>query len=226
MTVDLGPHLDANLARVMARVRATGRDPATVRIIAVTKGFGPDVVRAAASLGLLDIGENYADELVAKAAGLTGLGIRWHFQGAIQTNKINRLSAHVSCWQSVDSASHMAAIAKRVPGATVLVQVDQSGQAQRSGCRPDRVAEVVAAGRSVGLDVAGLMCVASLGGDPAAEFGVVAELADTLELRERSMGMSDDFEVALVRGATMIRLGSVLFGTRPRRAAPMGSTIA
>jgi hypothetical protein len=213
----------ANLAAVRRRIAAAGRDPASVRIVAVTKGFPVAAANAAIAAGLVDLGENYADELVAKARELGDAAVRWHFQGALQTNKINRLAPHVACWQSLDSEHRLRALAARVPGASVLVQVDLSGSAGRGGCRVADVARLVAAGTALGLRVDGLMCVAPLGTDPAAAFAEVAGLADDLGLRERSMGMSDDFEAAVRCGATMIRLGSVLFGPRPRGPAPSAS---
>jgi pyridoxal phosphate enzyme (YggS family) len=193
----------------------------------VTKGFGVDAARAALAVGLADLGENYADELVAKAEAIAAepvgaAGVRWHFHGTLQTNKINRLAPHVHLWQTVDSPSRAAALASRVPGARVLVQVDFSGRPGRAGCDPAATDALVRQARDTGLDVRGLMCVAPLGEPPERAFAALRRLADGLDLAERSMGMSGDFEEAVRAGATMIRLGSVLFGARPGR--PPGST--
>ena len=218
----------ANLATVRASIERTGRDPDTVRIVAVTKGQPASIVRAALAVGLVDVGENYADELVTKAEALTGaaLTVRWHFQGRLQTNKINRLIPHVWLWQTVDSSDRALALAARAPGAKVLVQVDLSGDPGRSGVAPDTVSRVVAQCHDGGLDVLGLMCVAPLpaGGapDPASAFAQVSQMADELGLEHRSMGMSDDFEAAVRAGSTIIRIGSALFGARPQKESALG----
>jgi len=195
-----------------------------VRIVAVTKGFGADAVRAALEVGLDDIGENYADELVAKAGALSDGGPvattpAWHYLGAVQRNKVPRLAPLVSCWQGVARIEEGRAIAHRRPGATVLVQVDVAGLPGRGGCPPGQVSELVGALRGEELDVAGLMAVGRPGPSDEARpgFTLVSRLADALDLPVRSMGMSDDFEVAVAEGSTMVRLGRVLFGERPPR---------
>ena len=196
-------------------------------MVGVTKGFGPDAVRAALDAGLRDLGENYAAELVAKAAARTGRGggdggedaggrVVWHFLGAIQRNKVADLAPVVGVWQSVAREVEGARIARFAPGATVLVQVDVTGRAGRNGCPPDGVGGLVRRLRALDLDVVGLMTVAAPG-RAAAEtaFGEVARLADELGLKERSMGMSDDLEPAVAAGSTMVRIGRALFGERP-----------
>jgi uncharacterized pyridoxal phosphate-containing UPF0001 family protein len=203
---------------VRSRIEAASGDPSSVRIVAVTKGFGVDAVGAARSAGLVDVGENYADELVAKADALDAGGTVpvWHFLGAVQRNKVARLAGLVTWWQGVRRIEEGRAIAGRRPGSTVLVQVDVAGIPGRGGCPPDPAAELVRALRDEDLDVAGLMAVGPPG--PAEEarsgFRLVSDLADSLALPVRSMGMSDDFEVALAEGSTMVRLGRVLFGAR------------
>ncbi len=213
--------------RTRRRVDAAGAG-GPVRIVAVTKGFGVDAVAAALSAGLVDIGENYADELVAKARDLGGLGIPgstrgpdgpdpvWHFLGAVQRNKVPRLAPLVSWWQGLSRLEEGRAIARRRPGSTVLVQVDVAGIPGRGGCAPGEVPALVEALRSEDLTVAGLMAVGPPGPPEGARpgFRLVAGLADALELPVRSMGMSDDFEVAVEEGSTMVRLGRVLFGDR------------
>lgn len=220
-----------------------------MRIVAVTKGFGPDAVRAALAAGLRDIGENYAQELVTKVSALdqpavpggtpgsSGTvpapcgtdpevmgavghgGAQWHFLGAIQRNKVRALAPLVACWQSVARAVEGEAIARHHPGASVLVEVDVTGAPSRNGCGPADVPALVAALRTNGLDVRGLMTVAPDGGGEHARqaFRTCRELADQLELPERSMGMSTDLELAVAEGTTMVRLGRALFGERPRR---------
>jgi uncharacterized pyridoxal phosphate-containing UPF0001 family protein len=196
----------------------------------VTKGFGAEAVRAALDAGLRDLGENYASELVAKAAaeggpegGAEARGLRWHFLGAIQRNKVAALAPVVGVWQSVTREVEGERIARFAPGATVLVQVDVTGRPGRNGCAPGEVPDLVSRLRALELKVVGLMTVAAPG-RAAAEtaFGEVARLADELGLEERSMGMSDDLEPAVAAGSTMVRIGRALFGRR-RPAAPAES---
>jgi pyridoxal phosphate enzyme (YggS family) len=211
----------ARLAAVRARIGSTGRDPLGVRIVAVTKGFPGTAVEAALSCGLEDIGENYAQELVAKAPATRG-PVRWHFIGRIQTNKVRRLAPLVSLWQGVDRVEAGQAIARHQPGGAVLVEVNVAGDPAKGGCRPADTAGLVDALRELGLDVRGLMTVAAAGpgAEPdaaAAEFARLAALGRRLGLTELSMGMSGDREAAVREGATMVRLGQALFGPRPRR---------
>jgi uncharacterized pyridoxal phosphate-containing UPF0001 family protein len=184
-----------------------------VRVIAVTKTFGPEAVVAAREAGLADVGENYAAELVDKAPGPEGT--RWHFLGAIQRNKVRTLAPLVDLWQSVSRAAEGERIVQFAPGAALLVQVEASGLPGRNGCDPDQVPLLVADLQSLGLEVRGLMTVAPP--EPAgaqAAFATVARLADQLGLPERSMGMTDDLEAAVAAGSTMVRIGRALFGAR------------
>jgi len=205
---------------VRARIVHAGGDPAVVRVVRVTKGFGPDAVQAALVAGLRDLGENYAEELVAKAeeSGPKG-GAVWHFLGAIQRNKVAALAPVVGVWQSVAREAEGARIARFAPGATVMVQVDLTRLPGRNGCRVEGVPGLVDRLRALGLDVVGLMTVAAPGREAAASaFGKVTQLADQLGLRERSMGMSEDLEEAVAAGSTMVRVGRALFGDRPQAA--------
>lgn len=206
----LGDLVAANLAGVRARIGDH------VRIVAVTKGFGADAVDAAVAAGLDDIGENYGPELLDKWRA----GPRWHFLGGIQRNKVRALAPKVDLWQGVDRIAAGREIAKRAPGAAVLVQVNLAGDPQRIGCTFDDAPALTGALRHAGLDVRGLMGVAPQGPpDSVARplFRRLAELAQRLELAELSMGMSGDVEVAVAEGATMVRLGTALFGPRPPR---------
>jgi hypothetical protein len=209
------------LDAVRQRIERAGGDSSRVRIVGVTKGFGPEAVAAAQSAGLRDIGENYAAELVAKAGGagsgaVEGEGIRWHFLGAVQRNKVPLLAPIVGLWQSVSRGSEGDRIARFAPGAAVLVQVDTTGLPGRNGCPPEGVGDLVARLLDLGLDVRGLMTVAAPGEAAAREaFGSVGRLADLLGLEERSMGMTDDLEAAVGAGTTMVRVGRALFGDRP-----------
>lgn len=204
----------------MAEVRRRIGDDG-VRLVAVTKGFDADAVVAAVAAGVLDIGESYAQELRAKAAVP---GATWHFVGRLQTNKVRQLAGVVDLWQSVDRAELGEEIARRVPGAAVLVQVNVSGEPQKGGCEPAEAPALVGRLGRAGLDVRGLMTVGHPG-DPQPGFRLLASLADDLGLPERSMGMSGDLEIAVEAGSTMVRVGRALFGDRPRagRAVKVGS---
>ncbi len=182
-------------------------------------------------MGLVDVGENYAQELVAKAAAVGPLlgesaGPRWHFLGALQRNKVKSLAPLVACWQSVARLAEGAEIARGAPGAEVLVEVDVTGLPGRGGCAAAEAPGLVRDLGELDLVVRGLMTVAPV--DPAAararRSARVRELADRLGLPERSMGMTDDLEAAVAEGSTMVRLGRALFGDRPLRrpAAPAG----
>lgn len=206
----------AELASLRERIAGAGGDPDRIRILAVTKGFGPDAIRAALDAGLTAVGENYAQELLDKAAALDAPP-EWHFIGRLQSNKVRQLADHVACWQSVDRPSLVAEIARRAPGARILVQVNASGEEQKGGAAPADVPDLVTRARDAGLDVAGVMAVGVFGDARATDtaFRAVVALADELSLPERSIGMTDDLELAVRAGSTMVRIGRALFGVRP-----------
>jgi pyridoxal phosphate enzyme (YggS family) len=217
------------LAVARARIAAAGGDLAAVTIVAVTKGFGVAAVRAARTAGLCDVGDNYAQELLDKFEALgdehpesAGGGLRWHFLGPVQRNKVAALAAPVDCWQTVDRLAAGEAIARRRPGARILVQVNASGEATKHGCRPDGAGELVAQLRRLPLQVSGLMTIGPAGPPEGARpiFRQVAALGRKLGLTELSMGMTNDLEVAIQEGATMVRIGRGLFGPRGRTASP------
>ncbi len=222
MAPDAFPRFEERLAAVRDRIAAAAPDPGEVTLLAVTKGFGPEAVRTAVAAGLVAVGENYADELVAKAAtvaGDPGPAPEWHFLGAIQRNKVPRLAPVVACWQALSRIEEGRSIARHRPGARVLVQVDVAGLPGRGGVPVSDVSGLVAELRAEDLDVAGLMAVGPPGPAEGARpgFREVRRLADDLDLAVRSMGMTDDLEVALSEGSTMVRLGRALFGERPPR---------
>jgi pyridoxal phosphate enzyme (YggS family) len=205
------------LVEARARIeRAGGHD---VTIVAVTKGFGADAIRAALACGLTDVGENYAQELLAKLADLDPVASRprVHFIGHLQTNKVRSLVPAVDVWQTVDRIGAGRAIASRSPGAVVLVQVNVSDEQQKGGCTPADAPGLVAELREQGLHVDGLMTVGRTGRpeDARPGFRLLRRLVDELGLTTCSMGMTDDLEVAVGEGSTMVRLGSALFGMRP-----------
>ncbi len=209
------------LAEVRDRIARAGGDCRSITVVAVTKGFGLDAVRAAHDAGLRDLGENYAQELLSKSdrgsEPSMRTTLRWHFLGAVQRNKVRRLTPVVHTWQGVDRIRAGAEIARHAPGAKVLVQVNVTASPHRNGCSWEEAPQLVDALRGEGVDVQGLMCVGPRR-DPRPPFRRLARLARQLELREVSMGMSADLEAAVQEGSTMLRIGAALFGPRPRGA--------
>lgn len=205
------------LDRIDARIRE--RTDRRVTVIAVTKAFGVEAVRAAVAAGCRDIGENYAQELVDKMREYGDHDRPTvHFIGRLQSNKVKMLAPVVDVWQSVDRASLVDEIARRAPGARIFVQVNATGEADKGGCDPGLVPELVETARARGLRVEGLMVVGPTDGDPqrtATAFTKVAALAREVGVSELSMGMSDDLDLALDAGSTMVRIGSAIFGGRP-----------
>ena len=202
-------------AGIRRRIESAGGDPATITLLAVTKTFPAEVAASAYEAGLTMLGENYAMELVDKASALQDRAIAWHFLGAIQTNKVARLAPVTDCFQGLTRQKEAAAIARHRPGAGVMVQVDLTGRPERGGVPPAEVEGLVLAAQHLGLDVRGLMTVAPE--DPTAAraaFKEVVRIADGLGLPERSMGMTGDLEIAVEEGATMVRIGRALFGSR------------
>ena len=204
------------------RIGAAGGEPDDVTVVAVAKGFGPEAVEAAVGAGLTDIGENYAQELLATfdaVAPGAAARCRWHFIGHVQRNKVRALAPVVHLWQTVDRVVTGQEIARRAPEAEVLVQVNVSGEQVKNGCRFDEAPLLVEALQDLGLDVCGVMAVGPAGPPEEARPGFrrLVALADRLGLRERSMGMTDDLEVAVQEGTTMVRVGRALFGPRPGR---------
>ncbi len=200
--------------RIAAAATRAGLDPGRVTLVAAAKTAPVERVRAVVEAGVADVGENRAQELLAKAPGCTDLPLRWHFLGRLQRNKVRALAPVVSCWQSVDRLPLGEEIARRAPGARVLVEVNLGEELQKGGCAPGAVAPLVDDLRRLGLEVAGLMAVPPHHQEPRRWFATLREHAVTLGLPEVSMGMTDDFEVAVEEGATMVRVGRALFGDR------------
>lgn len=225
MTIDPAEITD-HVERVRSRITRAGGDPDAITLVTVTKGFGADVVRAALAAGLTDLGENYAQELTAKQAELDeepdphGRFPSWHFLGRLQSNKVRTLAPLVTLWQSIDRAELIDELALRAPGASILVQINLSGEEQKGGCPFAHAPELVAWARERGLGVRGLMGVAPAGAPEEARPGFrrLVALADELDLAVRSIGMSADLEVAVEEGTTMVRIGTDLFGPRPPRS--------
>ena len=177
-------------------------------------------VAEAVALGVTDVGENRAQELLAKADALaagtstTGSDVCWHFLGRLQRNKVRSLAGTVTWWQSVDREALGVAIARHAPRAQVLVEVNLGLEPQKGGCAPTDAARLADALRRLGLRVEGLMTIPPAGDDPRRWFAALRELGGDLGVRHLSMGMTDDYEVAVQEGATMVRIGRAIFGAR------------
>ena len=218
--------LPERLAQVRADIARRASQPVT--IVAVTKGFGVDAVRASIAAGLLDIGENRVQEAVEKqeelGAGSQELGIRWHLIGHLQRNKAKLVPGRFELVHSVDSLELATELDKRASGLRVLLQVNVAGEARKSGCGPDEarpLARQISALENVRLE--GLMTMAPFTDDVEVQrrtFRGLRVLRDTIKeedgiwLPTLSMGMSGDYATAVQEGATVIRLGTVLFGAR------------
>ena len=214
--------------RVDSAARDAGRDPAAVRLVAVTKGQPAGAIEVAEVLGLRDIGESRVQEAQAKIEAIGRRALSWHMIGHLQRNKAKPAAALFDTVHSVDSAALAADLARHrelVGGRPlrVLIEVELSGLPGRAGVVPEEAAALVAAARDhPSLDVVGLMTIAPPGRPEEAErcFSRLRGLRDVIRagsgiaLGELSMGMSDDFEVAIAQGATIIRLGRALFGDR------------
>lgn len=208
----------ANLKAVRERIEQLGRDPESVAIVAVTKGFGPEACREALAAGLTILGENRVQEALAKMDVVNGA--QWHLIGHLQTNKVRHAAGRFALIQSVDTVRLADQIARTHPEQQVLVEVNVSREPQKSGAPPDQALDVMTAVAPL-LDLRGLMAMGPTQGDPTGAFKELKRLHDEAEQRLGkalpilSMGMSGDFEAALTAGSTMLRLGQVLFGPRP-----------
>lgn len=220
MLPDLGT-LQERRHDLVERILAAGGDPASIEIVAVTKRFPVEAVELALAAGFDSIGENYAQELIDKATTFAERALddrrpTWHMIGGLQRNKIKKLAPFVPVLQTVDRLELITEVAKRVPAATIFLQVNTTDEPQKSGCAVGDVAQLVAACRDAELDLRGLMTVGPTdGSDPSSAFASLRHLVDLHGLEQCSMGMSADLEAAVRAGSTMIRVGSALFGPRP-----------
>jgi pyridoxal phosphate enzyme (YggS family) len=232
--VTLHADIARNLAEVRSRIRnsavAAGRNPDAVRLIAVSKTFPLEHIRAAAAAGQRDFGENRVQEALQKIDGSADLKVRWHLIGTLQSNKVRKAVARFSAIHSVDSVKLLEAIdvAAAQSGVTqeVLVQVDLAGEATKHGAPPAEAREIArAAARCRSVRCIGLMTIPPFfeqAEDARQYFAQLRHLRDTLlsdgldpaMMRELSMGMSHDFEIAVQEGATLVRLGTAIFGQR------------
>ena len=196
-----------------------------VGIVAVTKTFGIDAWNDAKFAGCEAVGENYAQELIAKSHQVARLDrLPVHFIGQLQTNKIKSLFDIVDVWQSVDRASVVTELVKRQLARTsagrceILVQVNTTSETDKGGCDPTEVEALVHQARQGGLDVTGLMTVGPTDMDPfknRAAFALLKRMAADLGVEQLSMGMTADVEIAVEEGSTLVRVGTALFGQRP-----------
>lgn len=211
--------IDVRLAEVRERVEAAavaaGRAPHEVTIVAVSKGVVPERVRAAIAAGAYEFGENRAQELLSKSDAIDDERVHWHFVGRLQRNKVRALAPVVTLWHSIDREELVEPLARHVPGARVLVQVNVAGEPQKAGCAPASAAPLTGVLRERGLRVEGLMTVPPAGADPRPVFAALRDLAARLGLSTLSMGMTGDFELAIAEGATIVRVGRAIFGPRP-----------
>jgi pyridoxal phosphate enzyme (YggS family) len=222
----------AALARVRVRIaaaaRVAGRAPDSVRLVAVSKKMTVDDVRAALHAGQLDLGESYGQELRDKRQALADEPVppRWHFIGPLQANKVKYVAGNVALVHSVDSAPLLDELERRGADQACLVQVNVAGEAQKRGVAPAALPALLDHFATLShVRCEGLMTVPPLSDDPAAArpfFAALRALRDLeternrphVDLRELSMGMSHDLEMAIAEGSTLVRVGTAVFGTR------------
>lgn len=224
----IAANLQAVRARIAAACAAAGRPAESVQLLAVSKTWPATSVRKAAAAGQRAFGENYVQEAAEKAAKLAGLNLEWHFIGPLQSNKTRTVAEGFGWVHSVDRLKIAERLAAQRPAAlpplNVCLQVNVSGEASKSGCAPEQgVALAAAIGALPGLRLRGLMAIPEPTGDVARQRRQFALLRHTLErinaeldfrLDTLSMGMSDDLEAAIMEGATIVRVGTAIFGQR------------
>jgi pyridoxal phosphate enzyme (YggS family) len=225
---ELAANLDAVRRRIATAAQAAGRDPDEITLVAVTKFFPASDVRLLAGLGVTDIGENRHQEAQNKAAECRDLPLRWHFIGGLQSNKAAAVARYADVVESVDRLKLIGALDRgaheRSHEVDVLLQVslDQPGRDSRSGADPDELDALASAVEEAGmLRLRGLMAIAPLDEDPAAAYARLAAIREKFVAahpgaRWLSAGMSGDLEAAVEVGATHVRLGTAVLGTRPR----------
>ncbi len=214
-----------NLRRVQDQIAATGRP---VQLIAVSKIQPVDSIREAATAGQHAFGENYVQELVNKAEALADLQLNWHFIGHLQRNKVNMLLPHISTIHSIDSVRLAEAIAGRARRSiSGFVEVNIAGEASKAGIAGDQLPELLRiCSEFQNLEIKGLMCIPPPTHDHEAQKKYFTEVASLQQrantegwyrhpLTDLSMGMSHDFMTAIECGATMVRIGTAIFGERP-----------
>jgi pyridoxal phosphate enzyme (YggS family) len=207
------------LQRIEQAARRGGRDPASIRLIAVTKTVPPDRIREAVDAGIRDLGENRLQEAQPKIEALADLHVTWHFIGRLQTNKAKKVAEVFDWVQSIDRLELVEKLDQQAPEKMpVLVEVKLHAEDTKSGAEESVLTELVSRlRRSARLDLRGLMAIPPFVEDVESVrpyFRKLRELAQRYQLTELSMGMSHDFDVAIEEGATMVRVGTALFGDR------------
>ena len=222
VAVSVGERLEAVRQRIARALATAGREPGSVRLVAVSKRHPLEAIREAYAAGQRVFGESYAQELEAKASALSDLEIEWRFIGHLQRNKAKVVVAAGAGVDSVDSRRLATALHQRASDAGavlgVRVQVNVAGEHQKAGVAPAELDALIAHVRALGsLRLEGLMTIPPAGEpeDARPYFRALASLADRYELPVRSMGMSGDLEVAVAEGATEVRVGTAVFGPRP-----------
>ena len=211
--------VEDNLKSVRERIERAGRNPDEIAIVAVTKGYGPAVCQAGLDAGLKILGENRVQEALGKMDAVKGA--EWHLIGHLQTNKVKLAAGRFALIQSVDSRHLADALARINVEQKVLVEVNVAREPRKTGVDPAGAPELLDAVAEM-LDLQGLMAMGPAEGDPRPAFDELRTIRDEAQQRLGkalpilSMGMSGDFEVAVKAGSTMVRLGTVLFGPRPR----------
>jgi pyridoxal phosphate enzyme (YggS family) len=214
-------------SRIRQAAAAAGRDPAAVTLVAVTKAQTAETIRVAATAGVTDFGENYLQEALGKMDQLADLPLRWHFIGGIQSNKTRAIAERFDWVHSIDRLSVARRLSEQrpfhAPPLNLCIQVELVPEPNKSGIVPGGVGQLAAAVAPLPrVQLRGLMCVPPPQADVAAARGVFARLRTLLEelnasghkLDTLSMGMSGDFEPAIAEGATLVRIGTALFGSR------------
>ena len=219
-----------NLASVGGRIEAAckraGRDPASVQLVAVSKLQPLEKLRAALVAGQRVFGENYAQELREKADALRGevgslASPEWHFLGALQTNKVKLVVGRAALVHTVDRLALAAEIGKRAAASglvqRVLLEVNVGGEPQKAGAVAEELPKLIDQIRGLGsLRLEGLMCIPPADGEPRRHFARLRTLNEQHRAGPHlSMGMSEDFETAIEEGATLVRVGTAVFGARP-----------
>jgi pyridoxal phosphate enzyme (YggS family) len=220
-------HVNEVRFRMQKAATAAGRDPAAVTLVAVSKAQTAESVRLAATAGVTDFGENYLQEALPKMDRLADLHLTWHFIGAIQSNKTRAIAERFDWAHSIDRLSVARRLSEQrpfhAPPLNVCIQVELVAEPNKGGVAPAQVAELAAAAALLPrVRLRGLMCIPPPQPDRAAERVVFARLRTLLEelnagghkLDTLSMGMSADFESAIAEGATLVRIGTAIFGAR------------
>lgn len=213
---------DEVVERIEAAAARSGRDPSDITLVAISKSKPVSDIRDLYESGHRDFGENRAQEMADKAAVLPG-DIRWHFVGALQTNKTRLVRPITHLLHSMDRESLASSWAKGIgPAPPVLIQVNTGSEPQKAGAGYDEVASLLEALLELGVEVRGLMAIPPLSADAEQmrpHFRALRRMRDRLlelhsQIRELSMGMTDDFEIAIEEGASLIRVGRAIFGDR------------